>query len=504
MFPEPKAKVSKTEEFGFAWQIKISLKGNVLESCDPFFDNAKNRAYSADATTSHEGRSTPRLHFIECLKSTPNSTKTSPPIQQQQQQQRQQWSKPAALSELYRAMATQDIDLIWPFYTYLYHYHYHKHLSDHTYRQLFNFAANGKATQRNLNRLLALVEDMKERAMQLRMEEYHRLIHWVGGYTVPQKRSHHLTEALALFDEMQQYYTPSRVVYNTLIHIASQLADVRTAQRLYHDMIAHDIQPDGYTYAILLSSMGQMGDREGIDRMMAELNDHDAIGDTAVWNAAMAGYATQFNGREKMEDMFDAMLGKHEMVRAPEADAETFRIYLQMMLKEGDRAKALALLKDMHTTYHIQPNLAIYNAFFESYVGGNGEDTNDATVRLDELRWLYEHMRINRVRPNSETMHRLVSALLDYGDIKGALRTFVQLSKNEAGSFSGPSSSSEDPPPPAAPEQLQGLAVRILTKRRHVLEPTQPGAIEPNQELLDRLTNIISTGKDDSGGDAGL
>ncbi|CDS08662.1 hypothetical protein LRAMOSA10023 [Lichtheimia ramosa] len=396
-------------------------------------------------------------------------------------------SKAATMSEFYRVLATQDIECIWPIYTFLYQHQYHRHLTARTYRQLFAFISKGRATQRNLNRLLALVEDMKERGIKLTINEYNMLINWVGGQTVPVKRSHHLTAALSLFNEMQQHYPPSLVSYNTLIHIASQLSDVRMAQRLYHDMVAHDIQPDVYTYATLLSSMGKLGDLDGIEKMVNDLKNlgHMASRNVVVWNAVLAGY-TGNHMNDKASSLFQQMhaaLLSPESQSMPAADSETFRIYMQAMLREHRRDEALDLLKEMEL-YNVKPTTAIYNALFASFMDDDPEEdmllrdhnSNDDTANI--LESLYTSMQQNNVTPNSETMHVLVSALLDAGDIQRALKIFVQLSKQEE--------------QPTSTASLQGIAVAMLTKRRHILDHSRPRKLQPNQELLDRLTQLMA------------
>ncbi|CDH57575.1 predicted protein [Lichtheimia corymbifera JMRC:FSU:9682] len=397
-------------------------------------------------------------------------------------------SKAATMSEFYRVLATQDVECIWPIYTFLYQHQYHRHLTVRTYRQLFAYISKGRPTQRNLNRLLALVEDMKERGMKLTINEYNMLINWVGGQTVPVKRSHHLTAALSLFNEMQQHYPPSVVSYNTLIHIASQLSDVRMAQRLYHDMVAHDIQPDVYTYATLLSSMGRMGDLDGIEKMVNDLKDldHSASRNVVVWNAVLSGYTCN-HMNDKAQSLFQQMhsaLSSPESQSMPAADSETFRIYMQAMLRENRRDEALDLLKEMEL-YNMKPTTAIYNALFASFMDEDPEEdmmlrdhhgNNDDTASI--LESLYTSMQQNDVTPNSETMHALVSALLDAGDIQRALKIFVHLSKQE------------DQATSTAP--LQGIAVAMLTKRRHTLDHSRPRKLQPNQELLDRLTHLMA------------
>ncbi|KAI7857781.1 hypothetical protein BDC45DRAFT_500652 [Circinella umbellata] len=428
----------------------------------------------------------------------------------------------AALSDFYRSLATQDIDSIWPKYSYLYHHQYHKNLTRRNFRQLFLSAIRSRSTQRNLQRLLVLIDDMKERGMQLKCNEYDALMHWIGGRTVPVKKSHHLTEALALFDEMQQQtIQPSLVTYNTLIHIASQVSDIRMAQRLYHDMIAHDIKPDAYTYATLLSSMGKMRDVDGMEQMFEQLQKMQHVANnTIIWNAVLSGYAAsdrideakkmfgemynslkqnkRYNNtaKEQQQQQNGAEEEKEKERKAPVADTQSFRIYIEALLSQGEQDTAIQVLEDM-TRYDLEPIAAIYNQLFRSFMNeeaveedDNGSHRNndglildeEAQTKLNTVKKLQQSMNELNVPPNSETMYTLVSALLDLGDTNLALETFVRLNRNM----------SNDAAVNKARLTLNTHdTIALLTQRRFELDTTKPNKLEPNQELLERLGKIV-------------
>ncbi|KAL0089093.1 hypothetical protein F4703DRAFT_1973272 [Phycomyces blakesleeanus] len=446
-------------------------------------------------------------------------------------------NKPAVFAEFYKVLATQDIDYIWPVYTYIYSNQYTQHVSRRQYRQMFLSTIRARATQKNLFRLLALIDDMKLRGMNLRLSEYNSLMDWAGGRSVPSNRPHHLTEALALFEEMQSSSTepgghcgikPSLVTFNTLIHIASQLSDIRTAQRLYHDMIARKIKPDAYTYSTLMYSMGKLGDLNGIERMMTDLKDNNLdhlIKNTITWNALMSSYACN-GATEKailmFQDMFSALRDpQHQHKEAPPADVQSFRIYIELLLWKGDIDDALTCFDQM-STYKIKPIAAVYNAFFayfmrsvtenqypdpdlfqpsydhkyedgDSYQDDILPDTSNIeqytkslpplslppnAQSLDIIQRLYATMRQQKIPPNSDTMYTLVSALLDLGKTTLALETFVQLTDEAA--------------VPLPVQDLRSVSIATLAKQRARLRRSTPTKVEPNQLLLDRLNSLLS------------
>ncbi|KAI8372856.1 uncharacterized protein BYT42DRAFT_578245 [Radiomyces spectabilis] len=408
-------------------------------------------------------------------------------------------SKAALLSEFYRVMATQDIERIWPLYSHLFHNNYHLHLSQRTYRHLFLYTIRARATRKNVHRLNALVEDMKMRRFPLQADQYNALIHWVGGRDVPVKRPHHLTQALALLDEMVACnIEPDVITYNTLIHIASHLSDIRTAQRLYHDMIARGLRPDKYTYSTLISGMGRMGDRDGIETMVAHLRDtqtSEISNDTVVWNAIMTSYA-QVGTYEKALYMFDAMQktlsssnsnSKDTVTKAPSPDADSFRIYIDIMLNHRRLDKALEALRQMDEL-RITPIVTTYNAFFAyfmrpSAIDGDSDVNDDhshhaAVSNTDIVKQLYDAMQQKKVMPNSETLYTLVSALLDLGDTQSALETYLRISDNTA---------------KRRKKTPLTSSIAVLAKERLTLSRSRPTKTEPNQELLDRLNHILQT-----------
>ncbi|KAI9028911.1 hypothetical protein CLU79DRAFT_518194 [Phycomyces nitens] len=410
-------------------------------------------------------------------------------------------SKPVVFAEFYKALATQDIDCIWPVYTHLYSSNYLQHVSRRQYRQMFLSTIRARATQKNLFRLLALIDDMKLCGMNLRLSEYNSLMDWAGGRSVPSKRPHHLTEALALFEEMQSSskepgghcgIKPSLVTFNTLIHIASQLSDIRTAQRLYHDMIARKIDPDGYTYSTLMYSMGKLGDLNGIERMMTNLRESNLehlIKNTITWNSLMSSYACN-GATEKaismFHEMFDVLRDPWKSNKeAPPADVQSFRIYIELLLWKGDIDDALTYLDQM-PVYNIKPIAAVYNAFFAHFMQPATEDqypdpdpdlsshdhhqdtlpehveqstplSSSSSLppnaqSLAIIQRLYATMRQQKVPPNSDTMYTLVSALLDLGKTTLALETFVQLTDEAAVS------------PPV--QDLRSISIAALAKQR--------------------------------------
>lgn len=427
-------------------------------------------------------------------------------------------SKTDILSEFHKALATQDIDCIWPKYNYLFHHKLLHHLSHRAYHQIFLYIIRGRATQKNLSRLLTVVDDMKSQGIELWEIEYNALMHWIGGRSVPKKRTYHLTEALALFNDMQKKGNlknskNSLVAYNTLIYIASQVSEVRIAKQLYHDLVAKGLQPDAYTYSILLTSLGRMGDVEGIERILDQLQQMKHVtNSTVIWNAVISAYA--MNGiMDKATSMFNDM---HSVLRwkwsrgrrrqktdsandeddlvdspnAPPADEESFRIYIEAKLREKRIDEALRLLDEM-IQYGLRPNAALYNSFFACFVKPDhddkagsasylGSDPTEKAAHIDIVRRLYRSMENLQITPNSDTMYTLVSALLDLGDIRFALETFAKLSNQRINSSTTISE-----------EELLSQPVASLAKQRLKLDTKRPSKIEPRQELLDRLQDIL-------------
>ncbi|KAI8083288.1 uncharacterized protein B0P05DRAFT_570635 [Gilbertella persicaria] len=323
------------------------------------------------------------------------------------------------LADFYRALATQDIDRIWPLYTYLYHNDMLSYLTKRNYYQLFTYTVRSRACQKNLHRLLAIVDDMRMKGYGLRVGEYNAVIHWVGGKTVPTLHTRHLIDALTWFEDMQKSswrdeksgqeqhqdpVQPTIVTFNSLIHIAAELSDLRTAQKLYHDMMSRGIEPDRMTYATLLHAMSRIGDVEGMDSMLKDLRQkrlHHVISSTLIWNVLMTGYATHGH-KKKAYDMFNQMLQmtsnktrRKKRRSIPTVDAESFKICIDLMLQDNRQAKAIQLLFRMKE-YNIQPIVTIYNTLFASF-----KQPQDLAL----LKSVYQHMKETQVKPNSDTMY---------------------------------------------------------------------------------------------------
>lgn len=427
-------------------------------------------------------------------------------------------NKPALMADFYRSLATQDIDQIWPLYTYLYANDLLSLLTRKNFHSLFVYTIRARASQKNLHRLTALTEDIRKCGFHLRLNEYNALIHWIGGKAVPHTHPHHLLDALQLFEDMQKAeiideqgkvstnepVQPSVTTFNTLIDIAVQLSDIRTAQKLYHDMVSRGLQPDAYTYSTLLHSMGRLGDVDGMDRFLKDIRTKglDAmINNTVIWNIVMSGYAC--NGyKEKAYAMFKEMTKSNDIAQkkkkyrkqkvkataalnqVPIADAESYRIYIDLMANDNKRDEAIRLLFSMDKL-GIKPTITVYNTLFGSFMKRTQFDVDDEDpdreIKLNTIQQLYKSMKDTQVKPNSETMYTLVSAFLDLGDTKSALETFVFLSDINQKLLKQPKRKS-----------IHSNSVATLAKERLLTLNKDPSRIDPYPELVERLNSVVT------------
>lgn len=490
---------------------------SLLSRATPLFPLELFRPYSSDSSTSTTDDAAQKPHA--------NLMANAQDIELSMRR-----NKATLIADFYRSLSTQDIDRIWPLYTYLYNNDYLNCLTRKNYHNLFVYTIRSRASQKNLHRLNALVDDMRQRGFSLRLSEYNSLINWVGGKTVPHKHPHHLIDALQLFDEMQQPYRidentgekiekdvvqPNVATFNSLIHIAAQLLDLRTAQKLYHDMVSRSLQPDQFTYSTLLHAMGKMGDVDGIDRMLDDVRSSglsSAMNTTIIWNVVMTGYACN-GAKDRAYDMFKRMLNSQRRSKrkplkktaAPAVDAESFRIYIDMMIHDDKRSEAISTLYSMKDI-GVQPIITIYNTLFSSFMSQEprfGLDTIDTSnhnhddedgdplrkENLDTLEKIYQHMKDTQVKPNSETMYTLVSAFLDLGDTKAALEVFVHLSTHHHNSNTTATTTEHH----AEKRNVRSSSIATLAKDRFSrTDRSEPSKIEPNSELLERLNGILA------------
>ncbi|KAI8997742.1 hypothetical protein BDB01DRAFT_772252 [Pilobolus umbonatus] len=416
-------------------------------------------------------------------------------------------NKASLLADFYRALSTQDIDRIWPLYTYIFNNNLLTYLTPQNFHSIFTYTVRNRTSQKNLHRLCALVDDMKARGISLQLSEYNALMDWVGGKTVPHRHPHHLTDALSIFEEMEktsvtdekgesrtkQPVKPSVFTFNILINIAAHLSDIRTAQKLYHDMLSREMKPDAYTYTPLFYAMSKMGDIDGMDHMLKDIQStgFNINDNTIMWNVIMAGYA--HNGlKEKAIAIFNGMdrdqlpsSCKKKGRSKPVADAESYRIYIDMMVRDGKLEQALETLDNMRKL-GVKPVITIYNTLFASIMRPKNDlyayefenmDEIEKERRLKLLHELFKSLNDSHIKPNSDTMYTLVSAFLDLGDTKSALETFVFLSKN-------------DSIPPS--NKSLNRSVAHLAKERFLISKKDPSKIESTAELIDRLNDIVT------------
>lgn len=425
------------------------------------------------------------------------------------------------LSHFNRALSTQDVASFWPAYQALHRHKLTRRLTRRTYYQLFMCTARLPNTIENLHKLLSLLDDMRDRGMMLRLPEYNALIHWVGGGAVPRRKDRHLAEAMTLFDELQHgeqrvservavwpsrrddglthrpyrtppiyddhvdtspQHPPSRrsilpdiVTFNTLIRIACEVHDLRTAQRFYDDMISREIRPNMYTYITLIHAFAKHGNVEAMEQMYRAMPESRLrkVG-VMTWNVMMQGYM-RAGEMTMVEEIFERMKrgGKEEGAlkgqqkeddTAPRANWITYRVFAEALVRDGQMKRALEILELMESEGKTL-NIALFNTLFACFVREENEENESVEMRATEgLEWgkagksdadktsspliqkeqsfsdtqpsphittlqkLYVMMKRLRIRPNLRTFRLLVYALLDHGDKPSALRIFAEMS----------------------------------------------------------------------------
>jgi pentatricopeptide repeat protein len=281
-----------------------------------------------------------------------------------------------------------------------------------------------------------------------------------------------LTEALGWLTIMETPAAgpiePCVVTYNTLIHVASQANDLLTAQRLYHAMLAKGIQADAFTYTTLLQCMATMGDLQGVEDMLARLETKKLGGlirNTVTWNMLLDCYYTHVakygdivdervtiddnsDGNDDDNDTLEGIGSSsmaanksykakadsmfHAMVEAlnegsptvPVADAITFQIYIDHLLRQDQRDDAIHTL--LESMPQIQPTITMYNRLFASF---KSDPIPASSLKLQQLYTSFQQQ--HHLRPTTETLDALVNALLDQQEPTLALKTFVDLSQQE-------------------------------------------------------------------------
>ncbi|RUS22504.1 hypothetical protein BC937DRAFT_88717 [Endogone sp. FLAS-F59071] len=411
--------------------------------------------------------------------------------------------KTILLSHFNRALSTQDFSSVWPAYQALHRHRLTRRLTRRTYYQLFMYAARLPNTIENLHKLLSLLDDMKDRGMMLRLPEYNALVHWVGGETVPRPKDRHLAEAMTLFDDLQHgervservavwpsrrddglthrpYRTPPTyddhvdaspqhlsshrsilpdvVTFNTLIRIACEVHDLRTAQRFYDDMISREVRPDIYTYTTLIHAFAKSGNVEAMEQMYRAIPEEilRKVGVT-TWNVMMQGYM-HAGEMTMVEKIFERMKRGSKEEGAPRADRITYQVFAEALVRDGQMERALKIVELMESEGTL--SVSLFNTLFAVFVReengsievrateglewgkakSDADETSSPLIQneqsssdtqpspLTTLQKIYAMMKRLRIRPNLRTFRLLVYALLDHGDKQSALHIFAEMS----------------------------------------------------------------------------
>ncbi|ORX61388.1 hypothetical protein DM01DRAFT_1121581 [Hesseltinella vesiculosa] len=345
------------------------------------------------------------------------------------------------LSLFYNGLASKNIETIWSLYHALYQHKRLADLSRQNFRQVLLILSQAPKSQANLHRLLTIVSDMEYYQVPLRRSEYHSIMRWVGGATVPKPRPKHLSEALQWLAQMerpshphQPAIQPKLVTYNILIHTASQTNDILTAQRLYHSMLAKGIKADVYTYTTLLHCMATTGDVHGVqlmvDRLEREGQSH-LLCNTVTWNVLLSSYYScqQDRANDMFKDMTRALVqpaitNDQNSPSPPKADAITFQLHIHHLLDHQRYDDAIRVLVDTMIP-HCPPPLVMYHTFFTAL--GQASPPLSSPQHLAHVQRLVGCLKSQHLAITSVTLDTLIPPLLDHGDTLYALETFVDL-----------------------------------------------------------------------------
>lgn len=215
-------------------------------------------------------------------------------------------------------------------------------------------------------------------------------------------------------------------LFNALIRGYSSLEppNIEAAMALYAEMRKFvDVYgflfygPDSVTYTMLVDSFARVGDAEGAEKIISEMESSGPESVSVVaYNALLK--ANRANGSVKAFEILERIKS-----RRLNPDVVTYNTICDILSNEENGVQlAEQLVKEM-PKYNVKPDLLTFNTLLKGAARSKGYSSDPGAVLTSAFHWLRELRRYG-LRPDEFTYQSMVSACAAAGDASRALEFF--------------------------------------------------------------------------------
>ncbi|XP_009148288.1 pentatricopeptide repeat-containing protein At1g09820 [Brassica rapa] len=184
---------------------------------------------------------------------------------------------------------------------------------------------------------------------------------------------------------------------------------------VYKEMIRRRIQPNVFTFNVVINSFCKKGKMEKAKDVMEDMKVYGTSPNVVSYNTLIDGYC-KLGGVGKMYKA-DAVL--KEMVESSKVSPNltTFNILIDGFWKDGNYSGSMKVFREM-LEQDVKPNVVTYNSLINGLCSGG---------KVSEATCMHDEMVSAGVEPNLVTYNSLINGFCKNGMMKEALDMFASL-----------------------------------------------------------------------------
>ncbi|KAI9006118.1 hypothetical protein BC832DRAFT_469651 [Gaertneriomyces semiglobifer] len=274
---------------------------------------------------------------------------------------------------------------------------------------LFNVLLNNLARQGRTEEVHQMIFEAEQSGLVLGVDSFNVLLKSLRRQGSPEKAQDVLRMMTA------RSLSPDIITYNTIIAICLDYGDLNSANRFFRQMsgdsVEARVEPDAWTYGMLINANARRGHLVAASRLMGVMNLRKISKDEAIFHSMLNGYA-------RLADSKGIQKTLTEMTAAGFVPStKTYSTILGGLIHSGDYQQARAWLEIMRTggilfdayTYNQKIHLLMVNGQFTL-----AEQT-------------FEEFRASGWVPDSHTFNTMISGYCASGRYGEAQQWFVRM-----------------------------------------------------------------------------
>ncbi|RCI16329.1 hypothetical protein L249_3163 [Ophiocordyceps polyrhachis-furcata BCC 54312] len=250
----------------------------------------------------------------------------------------------------------------------------------------------GTPQRRNIESMLryfALVADVKNAGLTLRLSEWNYALSLSARYTI-RSTYREVESTLRLWREMEReaHVRGNEVTFNILFDVASKAGNFTLADMVYREMESRGIEFNRFHHVSLIHFFGLKLDSAGIRAAYREMVESGQMIDTVVLNCVISGLL-RCGEEAAADEVYERMKGNHTLAaELPSRNYMLNRVISKVLLMFSKVSRRYPELKNpLQARVHLSPDLRTYKMLVRHHAIRLG-NINKVAQYLDEMKGL--------------------------------------------------------------------------------------------------------------------